>query len=157
MNIQYLNKLRENIKIGTETSEGVSESDIKKVEEKFNIVFPKAYKEYLFLVGEYSGSLPIQDTDDLATISADWHQEIMWAEIERSGIKFERPFWLFAESNACEQFWFFYLDENTEDPNVYAFEYGTNTGDRKIIPLNMTFSQLINRQIDMAIEEEKYH
>ncbi len=156
MEIKYLMKLKKTPKIQGEKIEGVLEIEIKKVEDKFKIKFPQAYKEFLFLAGAYSGNICIQDTNDLESISDDEHQEMMNEEIERSGIKFERPFWLFAQANDCEQFWFFYLDEDSENPSVYAFEYGSNPGDRKIISLNKTFSELIDRQIDMAIEDAKY-
>lgn len=156
MDIQYLVKLKENIKIGLDKSRGVSEVEIQRVEAKFNINFPQAYKEFLYLAGEYPGALLILDTCNLADISHDEHQKMMWEEIERSGIKFERPFWLFAQSEDCEQFWFFYLDEQTDDPNVYAFVYGSKPGDRKVVSLNKTFTEMIHRQIDVAIEDAKY-
>lgn len=156
MDIQYLVKLKENIKIGLDKSRGVSEVEIQRVEAKFNINFLQAYKEFLYLAGEYPGALLILDTCNLADISHDEHQKMMWEEIERSGIKFERPFWLFAQSEDCEQFWFFYLDEQTDDPNVYAFEYANDWVSTHIRDFKMTFSDLILRQIDVAIEDAKY-
>ena len=156
MKIQYLQRLQQTPIIGTRKIEGVSDFEIQEVEAKFNISFPQTYKEFLFLAGEYPGALQILDTNDLTTISHDEHQKMMWEEIERSGIKFERPFWLFAQSEDCEQFWFFYLDEQTDDPNVYAFEYANDWVSTHIRDFKMTFSDLILRQIDVAIEDAKY-
>jgi hypothetical protein len=152
MTIEYLKKLEQNKKIGSQTIKGVSESEIKKVEAKFNIKFPKAYKEYLFLAGKYAGNLPIMDTDDLETISSDWHQEIMREEMQETGLdkQLTRPFWLFAESNGCEVFYFFYLDENTEDPNVYLVNYGHQDRTRVIESLDDPFSIFIEKKIKTA-------
>jgi len=152
MTIEYLKKLKENPTIDGRTIKGVSEIEIAKAEAKFNIKFPKAYKEFLFLAGESRGSLPIMDTTDLETISSDWHHEIMQEEIEETGLKKQliRPFWLFAESNGCEVFYFFYLDENTEDPKVYLVNYGNQERTRVIEPLNDPFSIFIEKKIKTA-------
>jgi SMI1-KNR4 cell-wall len=155
MQIKYLKKLEKNKKIGGQTIRGVSEIAIQTVEKKFKIKFPRAYKEYLLLAGEYAGRLPIMDTDDLETISSDWHQEIMREEMEDTGTKIEPPFWLFAESNGCEIFLFFYLDENTDDPNVYLVNYALEDRKRDIVNLNKTFSKAISDAIDGAIRYEK--
>lgn len=152
MNIQYLQKLKETPKIGSDKIIGVSESEIEKAEQKCNVKFPKAYKEFLFLAGKDRGALPLMDTADLETISSDWHQEIMREEMEETGLgkQLTRPFWLFAESNGCEVFYFFYLDENTEDPNVYLVNYGQQDRTKIIEPLNDPFSIFIEKKIKTA-------
>jgi hypothetical protein len=60
MTIEYLKRLEKTPKIGTDKIKGVSESEIEKVEKKFNIVFPKSYREFLILAGEKQGC----STDD---------------------------------------------------------------------------------------------
>ncbi|MGR3855157.1 SMI1/KNR4 family protein [Chryseobacterium indologenes] len=144
MTIEYLKKLKENPTIHGRTIKGVSEVEIAKAETKFNIKFPKAYKEFLFLAGESRGLLPIMGTTDLETISSDWHHEIMQEELDETTLNKQliRPFWLFAESNECEVFYFFYLDENTEDPKVYLVNYGNQDRTKVIEPLNDPFSIL---------------
>ena len=118
MKIEYLHKLENNLTIGVRTSKGVSENDIRKVERKFKIEFPTSYKEFLYLAGGYAGGMPLLDTSELSQIAADWHQEIMNEELEETKTKIDRPFWLFAESDACEVFLFFYLDDG-DDPMVH--------------------------------------
>lgn len=155
MTIEYLKKLKENLKIGSEKSRGVSINEIEKVEKKFGIIFPTAYKEFLYLAGEYSGNLTILDTDDLETISSDWHQEIMWQELQDTGTKIDRPFWLFAESNGCEIFYFFYLDEEKADPVVHMVNYAQEDRKRNVRSLEISFSEFISEMIDLAYRYEK--
>jgi len=155
MEIKYLKKLKENLKIGSEKSKGVSIDEIKKVEDKFSIEFPTAYKEFLYLAGEYSGNLPIMDTADLETISSDWHQEMMWEELQDTGTKIDRPFWLLAESNDCEIFYFFYLDEEKADPVVHMVNYAYEDRKRNVRSLKISFSEFISQMIDLAYRYEK--
>ena len=152
MDIQYLKKLKENSTIDGRPIIGVSETEIHNVENKFNIKFPKAYCEFLYLAGKSCGELPIMDTADLKTISSDWHQEIMREEMEDTGLdkQLTRPFWLFAESNGCEVFYFFYLDENSEDPNVYLVNYAHEDRKRIIESLDDPFSIFIEKKIKTA-------
>jgi hypothetical protein len=155
MNIEYLKKLEKNKTIGSETIRGVTLDTIEKVEKKYAIKFPKSYKEYLYLAGEYSGNLPMLDTDNLEDISADWHMEIMKEEMEDTGTKIDRPFWLIAESNGCEIFYFFYLDEDTDDPEVYLVNYGVADRTRQIGSLGCKFTGFIDEQIRLAFRYEK--
>lgn len=152
MDIKYLKKLEQNISIGGDKMRGVSETEIKKAEQKYNIKFPKVYKEFLFLAGSYSGNLRLMDTNSLEEISSDWHQEIMREEMEDTGLdkQLTRPFWLFAESNGCEVFYFFYLDENSEDPNVYLVNYAHEDRKRIIESLDDPFSIFIEKKIKTA-------
>jgi SMI1 / KNR4 family (SUKH-1) len=155
MEIKYLSKLKKNKKIGSETIRGVSETLINQVEDKLKINFPVAYEEFLWLAGEYSGALPLMDTADIETIASDWHQEIMLEEMKSTGTVIEKPFWLFAESNGCEVFLFFYLAENTEDPDVYYTAYALEDGKRDIKPYGASFSQYISDAVDDALKFEK--
>jgi hypothetical protein len=152
MNIEYLTKLKETPKIGIRKIKGISEIEINKVEKKFNIKFPQSYREFLYLAGKSCGALPLMDTADLETISSDWHQEIMREEMEDTGLdkQLTRPFWLFAESNGCEVFYFFYLDENSEDPNVYLVNYGHKDRTKVIESLDDPFSIFIEKKIKTA-------
>lgn len=154
MTIEYLKKLQATPKIGIREMKGVSGDEIKKVEQKFNIQFPLAYSEFLFLAGESCGALPIMDTSDLATISSDWHYEIMQDEIKETELNniLIRPFWLFAESNGCEQFYFFYLDEGN-DPTVYLVDYSATDYNKKDVKsLKVNFSTFIEKKIDTAFK-----
>lgn len=61
MEIKFLKKLENNKTINWDTIKGVSESKIKKVENRFGIKFPLAFKEYLYLAGDSSGGLRLAD------------------------------------------------------------------------------------------------
>ena len=151
MEIQYLKKLKKNSKIGSQKIIGVTENEIQKVEKKFNIIFPKAYREFLLLAGKYIGNLPLYDTANLEDLAADWHQEIMWEVLESTNAKkdIKHPFWMFAESNGCEQFAFFYLEDG-EDPIVHTVDYGWEEYTVEIKSSKKTFSQYIDGRIDSA-------
>ena len=151
MEIQYLKKLVKNATIDGRSIVGVSEKEIQEVEKKFNITFPKAYREFLFLAGKSCGELPLYDTADLETLAADWHQEIMWEVLESTNAKkdIKHPFWMFAESNGCEQFAFFYLEDG-EDPIVHTVDYGWEEYTVEIKSSKKTFSQYIDGRIDSA-------
>ncbi|CAL2102329.1 SMI1/KNR4 family protein [Tenacibaculum sp. 190130A14a] len=153
MEIKYLEKLVENSTIGKSTIRGVSEKEIDKIEEKYGIKFPQAYREFLFLAGDYCGALPLYDTADLKTIGSDWHQEIMKETMEEFGTEIEKPFWLYAESNGCEQFVFFYLDEG-DDPYIYVVDYDHNSNyeKQKIVKSEYTFSKGIEGAIKQAYD-----
>ncbi|CAA0205625.1 SMI1/KNR4 family protein [Tenacibaculum maritimum] len=152
MEIKYLKKLVKNSTIRKSTIRGVSEEKINKVEKKFNIKFPQAYREFLFLAGDYCGALPLYDTADLETLASDWHQEIMHEVLGEYGTKIERPFWLYAESNGCEQFVFFYLDEG-DDPYIYVVDYDDNDDSKQIIKKSVnTFSKGIEGAIEQAYD-----
>ncbi len=155
MTIEYLKRLEKTPKIGTDKIKGVSESEIEKVEKKFNIVFPKSYREFLILAGENRGALPMMDTADLEIIFSDWHQELMWEELQDTGTKIDRPFWLFAESNGCEIFYFFYLDEEKADPVVHMVNYAQEDRKRNVRSLEISFSEFISEMIDLAYRYEK--
>lgn len=152
MDIKYLQALDKNRKIGVREIEGVSEEEIQKVEEKFNIKFPRAYREFLFLAGEYKGALPLYDTSNLKTLASDWHQELMYEVMEEFGTKIDRPFWLYAESNGCEQFVFFYLDEG-DDPYIHIVDYDDNDDDKQVVKKSKnTFSKGIEGAIEQAYD-----
>ncbi|HAT3994317.1 TPA: SMI1/KNR4 family protein, partial [Elizabethkingia anophelis] len=49
MEIKYLKKMKDTPKIGQWVNRGISEQEIAKLEQEFNISFPQAYKEFLYL------------------------------------------------------------------------------------------------------------
>ncbi len=156
MEIQFLQKLKQNPKIGVREIKGVLESEIFEVENKLNISFPKSYKEFLFLAGESCGALQILDTTDLKTISSDWHKEIQKEELESTRTEFDGPFWLFAESNGCEVFHFFYLEDGIDDPVVFSVDYDIYDDNKRIIKTSdKKFSVFIENKIKSAIRIDK--
>lgn len=155
MSYIYMSKLDKNKKIGHDTIEGVSESEIKAVENRLNIKFPLAYKEFLLLAGEYTGNLRIAEgstsLEELSDI------EYMHKQLDKYGPHINRPFWVIGEKDNFDQFYFFYLDENTDDPKVYGVTHAAKDSDPNVIvSLNMTFSTFINQVIDKSIHFSKH-
>lgn len=56
-----MQKLANAPKIRDQKTRGVSASEIIKVEQRLNIKFPFAYKEFLLLAGDYTGNLRIAE------------------------------------------------------------------------------------------------
>ena len=72
--------------------------------------------------------------------------------MEETGLnkKLTRPFWLFAESNGCEQFYFFYLDEG-DNPTVYLVDYALKDDNKRDVKsVKVNFSTFIEKKIDTA-------
>ncbi len=156
MEIQYLQKLKENDKIDSQRIKGVTESEIQKVEQKLEISFPKAYKEYLYLAGEYSGNLHMLETDDLKTLSSDFYKDVLSEDMRETKTIIERPFWVFADGIGDQGFWFFYLDENDENPETHYYAYKpTYVYEAVIGSHNLTFSEFIEGRIDFGFKVKK--
>ncbi len=94
MEIQFLKKLQQNQVIEGQKIKGCSVADINMTENKFKLQFPKAYKEFLLLAGEYSGALHM-DATSLDFLSKDSVRKMIEKELEISKIEIERPFWIF--------------------------------------------------------------
>ncbi|THD32923.1 SMI1/KNR4 family protein [uncultured Flavobacterium sp.] len=115
MEIEYLIKMKNTPKIKYIANRGLSEEKIEQVESKMGIKFPKAFKEFLYLGGDYE------------EIINDWNRgfdnlELIQEEAEESFVRVGlglTNFFAFAEY-ARDQFIFFFLDEG-ENPPVYMF------------------------------------
>ena len=151
MTIQHLKKLEQNKIIRNSKLEGVSESAIKQVEIRLNIKFPETYKEYLYLAGEYNGGLIMfPGHNDLATLSSDLQQKYLKEQLSYANLKIDRPFWVFTEMDSFEQFLFFYLDEDSIDPEVYGVTY-CKESDYYVYDLGNKFSEYVDAVIDRSI------
>ena len=158
MELKYLKKLEKNKTIGHDTIEGVSESEIVKVEQGLNIKFPLAYREFLLLAGEYSGNLQLADgATSLAELSKESYMDFMYKQLKKYGPNINRPFWVISEQDGFEQFYFFYLDNKVEDPEVWGVTYGLEDENTSVIySLNKKFSEFISTVIDKSIHFAKY-
>jgi len=146
MELQYLQELLENKRIGYKEIEGVSEEAILAAENKLGFKFPQVYREYLFLAGAYGGSIS-SGTSSLEELASDWHQEILEEVMADYGTVIDRPFWVFSENNGCEQFKFFFLDEG-DDPYTNSVDYhDTDPSKQKITRRHIRFSQMIQMSI----------
>jgi len=143
--IKYLQQLRDNpnLSINISPIQGWEEAQIIELEEKYNNgqPFPLAFREYLFLAGEYGGTgVVYEDWDDL--------REDCEEDIEYWGNKLERPFFVFDKLDS--QYSIFFLDEDKEDPIVYIFNASWNSNQQgKFLKRALTgsFSNLINEAI----------
>ena len=151
MTIQHLKKLEQNKIIRNSKLEGVSESAIKQVEIRLNIKFPETYKEYLYLAGEYNGGLIMfPGHNDLAMLSKESQLEKLKKRVQEENLKIDRPYWVFTEMDAFEQFLFFYLDEDKIDPEVYGVTY-RNESESYVYDLGKKFSEYVDAVIDRSI------
>jgi len=151
-----MQKLADTPKIGTQRIRGVSTSEIQAVESRLNIKFPLAYKEFLLLAGDYPGNLQLFDGHSTLDMLAD--DEVLGylkETLKENKLNITRPFWVITEYGNFDQFTFFYLDENTEDPTVWGVTYN---GDDEyyIYSLNKKFSEYIDSTIDKSIHFSKH-
>lgn len=118
-------------------------SKIEALEAKYNNnkPFPKAFREYLYLAGDWGGTGVVnEDWDDLRTDCQE--------DLDRFGYKIERPYFVF--DNYDSQYSIFFLDEEAEDPKVYILDpYGKKDGEYDLVRPGFisTFSKLINEAI----------
>ena len=148
MEIIYLKHLANIDKIGGRETKGISLQEIVELERKYNEgrPFPKSYREYLYLAGGTHGL----DIDE--GLGFDWLQETSKGMLKEFNQRIDRPFFVVDQLDGCEQFGFFYLDEEGDDPIIYncAPPY-VEDGDPLIKPYNQgSFSQVVNSNIDSA-------
>ncbi len=149
MELQYLQELLENKRIGYRELRGVSEDAILAAENKLGFKFPQVYREYLFLAGSHGGWISA-GTDSLEELASDWHQEILEEVMADYGTVIDRPFWVFSENNGCEQFKFFFLDEG-DDPLINYVDYHeTDPSKQMIEKTRIKFSQMVHFSIKGA-------
>ncbi|PKW28987.1 SMI1/KNR4 family protein [Flavobacterium lindanitolerans] len=152
MEILYLKKMEDFPKIGSYKNEGVSETEINNMEQSMNVKFPKAYREFLFLGGNYENLLSNWNRNFYDLDSA---QEYAREAFQGVGLNM-KPFWCFAEYNNANSSLFFFLDEG-EDPPVYNF-----VADKVIVDDNghevfykktyQSFSAFIEKSITSALK-----
>lgn len=112
MEIQYLTKMKNNPKIGRWENRGISEQKIEKLEQDFKIKFPQAYKEFLFLGGEFQNCI-------------DWNTNYQYLDWTQTNLKESmddvnlhlKPHFIFGEYGN-DQCLFFFLDEG-DNPPIY--------------------------------------
>jgi len=144
MELQYMQTLADNPNLMTGVIlEGLDELEVLKLEGKYmkGGTFPLAFREYLLVGGIRSGTGAVwYDFDDLF--------EELEEVLEDSGDKIQRPFFVFDRLDS--QFSGFFLDEETEDPDLYIFDpYGKKRGEFPLFRSanGFTFSGLINEAI----------
>lgn len=119
--------------------------------------FPLAYREYLFLAGDFCH---VRVT---YIGSARKENEKMREDLKRTGKTIPRPFFVFETAHGSH---IFYLDEDTDDPRMHWLEIdiehddpnGNHTYSLEIEPKDFTLTELINHRIKSHLEfQKKYY
>lgn len=145
--MEYLQLLENNLTWGNKKCEGVSVSDIDALEVKVDKTFPKAYREFLELAGEY---FPYLHAGDASFSLLEEIQEWLKEETLEYKQNLEKECWAFQVYDA-EQFYLFYLDEG-DNPAVYYYcpyliDY---PGGVTIEKRYDTFSDWVNKNIELT-------
>jgi len=151
MEIQYLTKMKNNPKVGRWEIEGISEQEIIKIENEFKIKLPKAYKEFLYLGGKYTGFMQSWTTD---AQYLDWSQTNIRESMDNINLHL-RPFFAFADFEGINCL-FFFLDEG-ENPPIYGYDeskiYTNEKGEEVFYKkTDNSFSDCIDGFIDYALQ-----
>ncbi len=141
----YFHKL-ERLKNHLGNFSGISDTEIAEIETRFNIVLPKAYKEYLRIFGKNPGALfggyntnypRVMNNRGGAEYSLELLEETGKLSTTEKRNFFQNSFFFFAQWLGYN-YWFFDCDEKADDPEVYIFiDNGT------IEEMYMTFSEFV--------------
>ncbi|HFK5574447.1 SMI1/KNR4 family protein [Elizabethkingia anophelis] len=115
MEIKYLKKMKDTPKIGQWVNRGISEQKIEKLEQEFNISFPQAYKEFLYLGGDFQNCVEWSTNYEYL----DWRQDNIKESMASVNLHL-KPFFAFAdfEGHNCL---FFFLGDG-DNPPVYGYD-----------------------------------
>ena len=145
MDIQYLKSLQANPELHKgKPIRGLSEEKITALETKFNNgdVFPKAFREYLFLAGEWGGTGVVYNDWDELRSDCD-------ADLKHWSNTIDRPFFVFDRLDS--QYSIFFLDEDSEDPECHILNASWDEQDSEPLLKKMytgTFSGLIQEAVN---------
>lgn len=129
---------------------------IEEMEKEFNDAkpFPKAFREFLFLAGDFCY---VHHSD------ADYREanEFVRESLTDHGFSLGRPFFVFAYGPSEDIF--FYLDEGDDDPHLYSLRFpvlttsqdGIHTFGMEIKPREDTLVKLIEYRIRMQHRRNK--
>jgi hypothetical protein len=152
MIIEYLKYLESKVSnIQGKYYEVLEIEKINNLETTVDLIFPKAYKEFLYLTG---GRPKIFDSGINSGITYAIVRQKKIKEFLKKEYNFsiDKDFWVIAELD-LEQFYFFYFNdpdaENQENPPVYFFkgyeiEEGENASSDNIYLSDETFSEFVN-------------
>ena len=134
MEYTYMQNLKEWDSNKNWNDTGVEEGKISEIQQKYNILFPLSYKEYLSISGvqcpaivQGHGFEYLEDQQQLAQDLLDEH-----------GLRglIEKPFWVIATSDRVA-FWYFHQDEG-DNPPIYRLDC-ESYGD---VPKEMAFGKV---------------
>ena len=159
MTIQYLTLMQEHPRLGGITNQGVSKEVIEAYEKKYNISFPKAYKEYLFLGcvssrvlgGINGGGFPEYKTRQQLSVKN---------LLKEKGLQIVGgDFWVTTDLDGGEQFHFFYFNdpdaEDPENPPIYGSYPGyLDEGSQLKKKIANSFSEWVERLINRYLPKD---
>lgn len=153
MEIKYLKKLEINPNLSpTLPRRGWNITQIEALEAQYNEgkPFPRAFREYLFLAGDWGGTGVVNE-------DWDWVRGRSDHDMKALGYELDRPYFVFEEYDS--QFFIFYLDETDEDPIVYILDpYNYLNGSEPLVRGTLTgrFSNLINVAITTILNGDRF-
>lgn len=146
MNIELMVNLKNNLSLPNTVaqSEGLTINEIETLEQKYNHGknFPKAFREYLFLAGEYfNGGF------DTLGEGLDQLQEYAKEDLEMAGQKVGKSFFAFDVLDSMYSV--ILLEETHEDPKVYLLmPFLAKGGSEPLLkPNGWDFTALVNESI----------
>lgn len=143
MVIKYVTQIKENVKLRSFINRGFSIDKIKQIESEYNHgkEFPKAFREFLFLAGDFN-NFGFDDIDGIEAL-----QEYAKEDMEMAGQTLNRPFFAFDVLDSMYSV--ILLDEINADPKVYLLmPFLAKGGSQPLIkPNGWNFTDLVNENI----------
>ncbi|KAB8152409.1 hypothetical protein EZY14_013425 [Kordia sp. TARA_039_SRF] len=151
MLITFMQKLEEYlIENNITDSSGIPLSEIERFEQKLNIQFPRAYKEYAELAGK--GFRPISASGlSISLFYLEEYHELAKANLKEYNVEnvITKDFWVIGEIYGSLYINFIYLDEG-DDPPVYGLDIENYEDDPKEAfgKIADSFSEYVEQAID---------
>jgi len=121
MELEYMEMINEFPKLMNRTNVGVSLEEIESFELENELIFPKAYREFLLLSGEKSNVLLWVDHSFSSSLERQANGAKRLKEEDRN---IGENYWIICDMDGGGQFHFFYLNDpdadDLENPPVYA-------------------------------------
>jgi hypothetical protein len=145
MEIRYLKNLARTPIIDRVKNEGISEEEIDNLEIKIGRKFPQAYREFLYLAGEYSGFYGNGNYWRFSKLQR--MQDDVKRELALENFTMEKDFWAFITFDGGEQFTCFYWDEG-DNPAVYNVIIWDD--ELEIECMGTTFTKYVDRILSVS-------
>ncbi|CDN73746.1 SMI1/KNR4 family protein [Elizabethkingia anophelis] len=151
MEIKYLKKMKDTPKIGQWVNRGISEQEIAKLEQEFNISFPQAYKEFLYLGGDFQNCVEWSTNYEYL----DWRQDNIKDSMSNVNLHLKSFFVFVVYGN--DQCLFFFLKDG-ENPPIYVYAEDKFHQNEKgefvyYVKQDNFFTEYIDRCIDEALKK----
>ncbi|CAA0162795.1 hypothetical protein V2595_05925 [Tenacibaculum maritimum] len=145
MELKYMKQLKDTPNLSSRIPlKGLEIETVIEIRKLFNEgkKFPLAFEEYLNIGGESEATGMVFEWDDFEQLREDCEESL-----EYTGYKMDRPYFVFDQLDG--QYSIFFLDEDTEDPNVYILDpSGAYEGNEPFLKdVKYTFSKMINDAI----------